>query len=170
MTGLEIIMDNNKTQKVPLTGLTPEILIKALAFGHENVLTCTSKYGLGLTDDSILKPEKCSGEERDCNMCVFESLTREYNISEISISTKEVMGEVMGILYKKYPGIKLDYHYGKYIDTHIIWHDKRNLREDEEFNNFLGKLICDLIFENDIYNFYFDCSEEGNWNEDKTWV
>ena len=78
MTGLEIIMENAKNGNPKKSGLIPKVLIEALSYGHATILTCPSQYGLGLTDDSILNPEECNSDKRDCSSCLYESLNREY--------------------------------------------------------------------------------------------
>lgn len=73
MKGIDIVLNASKDDCFDKL-----LLIEALAYGHANILTCPSQYRMGLTDDSVINPDKCHSESRDCNKCLFESLMREY--------------------------------------------------------------------------------------------
>lgn len=65
---------------------------------------------------------------------------------------KKYIENVMKFLEGKYPKKMLGYCYEKEIDTHIISHSIDNLFDYLEFQ----KIVYENLFNNDIYNVYFD--------------
>lgn len=77
---------------------------------------------------------------------------------------KQLVETFINKIKEKYAfkGFNVDYTYNEKEDLFQIWHNKKTLKTDVEFNTFVNILIDKIFFENDMYNlyFYYDSSKE----------
>lgn len=60
----------------------------------------------------------------------------------------------------EYKNLYITYDYLDYSNVYEIWYDKKELKNDKKFQDFIGFLIKNYLFSNKIYNIYFDYNEE----------
>lgn len=70
--------------------------------------------------------------------------------------SKIYVEQFIEIIKDKYPKLYVDYDYNLELDLIEIWHNDSDLQfNNHDFLCFAGKTIKDILFKNDIYNFYF---------------
>lgn len=69
---------------------------------------------------------------------------------------QEIIVQFITLIREKFKDIKIKYDYDSEEDMHWLYHNNAELEyESSEFNEFVGKLIKDLIYDNKIFNFCF---------------
>ena len=69
------------------------------------------------------------------------------------ITEKRLIKKFMKELKKQVLEInKIIYRYDKYTNTHFVEYDL-TFEKEEKYKSIIGELICDILFEHEIYNF-----------------
>ena len=69
-----------------------------------------------------------------------------------------IVENIVRIISDKYPFLYVDYKYHKDVDVYEIWYNIKDMRNDREFNRFLGGLIKKYFYSKNIYNVFIDYS------------
>jgi len=71
---------------------------------------------------------------------------------------RAIIKNIVRIISDKYPLLYVDYEYHKDIDVYEIWYNIEDMRNNREFNIFLGGLIKKYFYSKNIYNIFIDYS------------
>lgn len=70
--------------------------------------------------------------------------------------TKILVERFIKLVKDKYPTISMDFHYNHDEDIFEIWYDDERLEfGDINFQLYVGNLIKEVLYDNDVFNFSF---------------
>ena len=78
----------------------------------------------------------------------------------MEVNKEKILQTVIEKIKNEYKNLYITYDYLDYSNVYEIWYDKKELKNDKKFQDFIGFLIKKYLFSNKIYNIYFDYNEE----------
>lgn len=66
----------------------------------------------------------------------------------------EYIEEFILAVQEEYPDLEMKYTLNEAADTYEISYDQEELQSNDDFNDKVGQLAQEMLFENDIYNFF----------------
>ena len=66
----------------------------------------------------------------------------------------EYIEEFILAVQEEYPDLDIRYTLDEIADTYEISYDQEELQSNDDFNEKVGQLAQEMLFENDIYNFF----------------
>lgn len=74
----------------------------------------------------------------------------------MNINKNELIKRFLNEVQNKYPSLYISCNYDKEDDLYEIWHNDPNLEyKDNEFKKIVASKAQEILFNNDIFNFYF---------------
>ena len=72
----------------------------------------------------------------------------------VNLERYEYIEEFILAVQEEYPDLEMKYTLNEAADTYEISYDQEELQSNDDFNDKVGQLAQEMLFENDIYNFF----------------
>lgn len=72
----------------------------------------------------------------------------------VNLERYEYIEEFILAVQEEYPELDIEYSLDEEANEFIISHNSEELQSNDDFNDKVGRLAQDMLFENDIYNFF----------------
>lgn len=92
-----------------------------------------------------------------CDMCskLHSTSNEAVNCERKHEIAKLVTLEFIAEVKKEYPDLNIQYEYNEHDDSYEIYHDDEKLEyENKEYSYFIGGLIKEILWDNDVFNVY----------------